>query len=151
MMSLTSRTKQLLFVVSAITTTAALTIGFSSPMQAQQDPPLKQLMRGRHRLLRRAYVNSPDCDVKGLAASIKAEEITSKHRIRAVRYLSTVDSVEYPEAKQMLIDTMHSDRWEVVRFEAARALRVMMSGGACLLYTSPSPRDKRQSRMPSSA
>ena len=25
------------------------------------------------------------------------------------------------------------------------------SGGACLLYTSPSPRDKRQSRMPSSA
>lgn len=129
-MSLTSRTKQLLFVVSAITTTAALTIGFSSPMQAQQDPPLKQLMRGRHRLLRRAYVNSPDCDVKGLAASIKAEEITSKHRIRAVRYLSTVDSVEYPEAKQMLIDTMHSDRWEVVRFEAARALRVMMSGGA---------------------
>ena len=25
------------------------------------------------------------------------------------------------------------------------------SSGACLLYTSPSPRDKRQSRMPSSA
>ena len=25
------------------------------------------------------------------------------------------------------------------------------SGGTCLLYTSPSPRDKRQSRMPSSA
>ena len=24
-------------------------------------------------------------------------------------------------------------------------------GGGCLLYTSPSPRDKRQSRMPSSA
>ena len=24
-------------------------------------------------------------------------------------------------------------------------------GGACLIYTSPSPRDKRQSRMPSSA
>ena len=27
----------------------------------------------------------------------------------------------------------------------------MMSFGTCLLYTSPSPRDKRQSRMPSSA
>ena len=26
-----------------------------------------------------------------------------------------------------------------------------MSAGTCLLYTSPSPRDKRQSRMPSSA
>ena len=37
-----------------------------------------------------------------------------------------------------------------------RALEIMRSGsvgpmGACLLYTSPSPRDKRQSRMPSSA
>ena len=27
----------------------------------------------------------------------------------------------------------------------------IMNGGTCLLYTSPSPRDKRQSRMPSSA
>ena len=32
----------------------------------------------------------------------------------------------------------------------ARA-RVALSGLTCLLYTSPSPRDKRQSRMPSSA
>ena len=29
--------------------------------------------------------------------------------------------------------------------------RVISSGNLCLLYTSPSPRDKRQSRMPSSA
>ena len=28
---------------------------------------------------------------------------------------------------------------------------VLGQGGVCLLYTSPSPRDKRQSRMPSSA
>ena len=37
---------------------------------------------------------------------------------------------------------------------AAIALAVVAGGllvGACLLYTSPSPRDKRQSRMPSSA
>ena len=27
----------------------------------------------------------------------------------------------------------------------------LVNGRACLLYTSPSPRDKRQSRMPSSA
>ena len=36
--------------------------------------------------------------------------------------------------------------WEV---KALRAGRVQF--GDCLLYTSPSPRDKRQSRMPSSA
>ena len=28
---------------------------------------------------------------------------------------------------------------------------LILKNGACLLYTSPSPRDKRQSRMPSSA
>ena len=42
--------------------------------------------------------------------------------------------------------------------DRARARAVLLTGagrnlmaGACLLYTSPSPRDKRQSRMPSSA
>ena len=40
--------------------------------------------------------------------------------------------------------------------EAARAKAATIKGSsaeqrACLLYTSPSPRDKRQSRMPSSA
>ena len=37
-----------------------------------------------------------------------------------------------------------------VRLEAA-ALRPLVEALVCLLYTSPSPRDKRQSRMPSSA
>ena len=47
-------------------------------------------------------------------------------------------------------------------FSYARSREIHMAGilghriaddysGACLLYTSPSPRDKRQSRMPSSA
>ena len=34
--------------------------------------------------------------------------------------------------------------------EAAKAAKLIKKEG-CLLYTSPSPRDKRQSRMPSSA
>ena len=32
-----------------------------------------------------------------------------------------------------------------------KAHTVMAEGGACLLYTSPSPRDRTRSRMPSSA
>ena len=35
--------------------------------------------------------------------------------------------------------------------KALREILVSGTPGACLLYTSPSPRDKRQSRMPSSA
>ena len=34
---------------------------------------------------------------------------------------------------------------------AKRGLSMVFQSYACLLYTSPSPRDKRQSRMPSSA
>ena len=33
----------------------------------------------------------------------------------------------------------------------ATKIEVFIRDGGCLLYTSPSPRDKRQSRMPSSA
>ncbi|MFK7821140.1 MAG: hypothetical protein AB8G99_20660 [Planctomycetaceae bacterium] len=108
---------------------AALSLGLSAPMRAQE-VSLKKQLRGRQRLLRKVYVNAPDHDVKGLAASIKADEITVKHRIRAIRYLATVDSVAYPEAKQMLIDRLHNDQWEEVRFEAAKALRLMMAGNS---------------------
>ena len=41
-----------------------------------------------------------------------------------------------------IMEYIQADIW--VRFQR-------MQGHACLLYTSPSPRDKRQSRMPSSA
>ena len=45
------------------------------------------------------------------------------------------------------IYTMCGKRWK----EEDSVPEVVDSGRACLLYTSPSPRDKRQSRMPSSA
>ena len=108
---------------------AVCTVAFTLPMRGQE-VPLKQQLRGRHRLLRRVFVNAGDNDVKGLAATIKADEITVRHRIKAVRYLATVDSGSYPEAKQMLIDTLHNDKWEEVRFEAAKALRLMLAGNA---------------------
>ena len=63
-----------------------------------------------------------------------------------------------------LMGSMHTNLEEtkdwnrVAEFYATRArgdVALMVTGGiapnTCLLYTSPSPRDKRQSRMPSSA
>ena len=35
--------------------------------------------------------------------------------------------------------------------QSARQINVAVTGDACLLYTSPSPRDRTRSRMPSSA
>ena len=48
------------------------------------------------------------------------------------------------------IHPMDTARLEAARLRQAEAL-VMAQDDSCLLYTSPSPRDKRQSRMPSSA
>ena len=45
-----------------------------------------------------------------------------------------------------VIDNLHTSKEE--KLEAERKIKEIV---ACLLYTSPSPRDKRQSRMPSSA
>ena len=38
-----------------------------------------------------------------------------------------------------------------LKIDPGQPLTITFHGEACLLYTSPSPRDKRQSRMPSSA
>ena len=48
------------------------------------------------------------------------------------------------------LDLSPADIVELVRTENDLAVE-LTSGETCLLYTSPSPRDKRQSRMPSSA
>ena len=47
----------------------------------------------------------------------------------------SMNQVQFILGSPMIKDPFHSNRWDYF----------------CLLYTSPSPRDKRQSRMPSSA
>ena len=44
-----------------------------------------------------------------------------------------------------------ADVLEQSRYDVKAAILMNLTGVSCLLYTSPSPRDKRQSRMPSSA
>ena len=49
------------------------------------------------------------------------------------------------------IDNYFKERTSAMFVEGHKSNSVLISNGTCLLYTSPSPRDKRQSRMPSSA
>ena len=67
------------------------------------------------------------------------------------------------EGKGKIVDWLSDQADVVVRFQgghnAGHTLVIdgktyklkLLPSGICLLYTSPSPRDKRQSRMPSSA
>ncbi len=119
-----------ILVGAAVATT--IMISTTQHCAAQEEKPtLQELMLDKDPLLKELFAKSPEDDVKGLAAKIKAEEITVKHRIKAIRYLATVDCVAYPEAKAMLVKMLHKDKWEPVRYEAAKALRIMLATGAC--------------------
>ena len=53
-----------------------------------------------------------------------------------------------PETFEGVMDANVTQSWLLAR---AASKQMKAQGNGCLLYTSPSPRDKRQSRMPSSA
>ena len=65
-----------------------------------------------------------------------------------------VTSLTNPTVKAVRALHLRKEREETGLF-VAEGLKIVTDavelGHACLLYTSPSPRDKRQSRMPSSA
>ena len=77
-----------------------------------------------------------------------------------LRYKSWADNILYDSLSQ-LPDTVLVEKRPMLFgnmlallnhvFAMDVAWRSNLQGGSCLLYTSPSPRDKRQSRMPSSA
>ena len=83
--------------------------------------------------------------------------ISSKTRIRLLlRFFLNPESKSYlSELAEEFGESTNSVRLELNRFEKAGMLDSEYIGNKrfyrCLLYTSPSPRDKRQSRMPSSA
>lgn len=91
--------------------------------------PLAERLRIRKtdELLRPPFANKPVDSVKGLAAKIRAEELDVCNRVKAAQYLGTVDCKAYPEAQELLIKTMHEDKYELVRLAAAQSLGVMLT------------------------
>ncbi len=59
--------------------------------------------------------------VDGAAANAKKDALEAKERVKAVRYLGTLDCRYYPEAEMALIAALRTDRVECVRWEAALA------------------------------
>jgi hypothetical protein len=69
-------------------------------------------------------------------------------KIRLIPAIIDFEFDEYDEKKQKEFDTLGSETddpiGQYIKLAKAR-------GETCLLYTSPSPRDRQKSRMPSSA
>ena len=111
-------------------------------------------MRGRN-----LYLNEVDSDAEG----------ANPDRARASRRLSPSELLTELARRESLMKgdaTGVTDQWRVYThiiesITTGTSLRLFVQASAgtgksfllttCLLYTSPSPRDKRQSRMPSSA
>ena len=71
-------------------------------------------------------------------------------------FLKRRTSEEIAEARAVKLDDLPDPQKDEDRVKEGKDEWLVMLGvcthlGCCLLYTSPSPRDKRQSRMPSSA
>ena len=61
-----------------------------------------------------------------------------------------ITQLEYTWLRSLM--KKHKDFWQVTEDSLDKSMKVFnIDNSFCLLYTSPSPRDKRQSRMPSSA
>lgn len=86
-------------------------------------------------LMRPPFAAADPDTLKGMASGIKAVELDAPNRILAVQYLGTVDCATYPQAQDMLIQTMQEDPIEEVRYEAVLALRAMLTHGCCNLDT----------------
>ena len=57
-----------------------------------------------------------------------------------------------PDIRELLSFSLAKEGWSLVMAEdGEKGLLALPSANPCLLYTSPSPRDRQKSRMPSSA
>ena len=79
--------------------------------------------------------------VVGLSAKLEAEEMRG-FKLEGFEGGDRI-SLDLPEVQQRLIKQIY--------YTGKPVTLVLMTGSACLLYTSPSPRDRTRSRMPSSA
>ena len=87
---------------------------------------------------------------KELAATVSAlTTLDERTSIRDIVYRKVELSGSYDYTKQFLLDN-RIDKQQA-GYEVITPFYPSESDGFCLLYTSPSPRDQRGSRMPSSA
>lgn len=112
-----------------------LSLVFVSPIHAQDkgEPPWGKFLRkyGKDKLLKPPFARAEESTPKGLASKIRARELDVPNRIKAVEYLATLDCRQFPEAREMLITAMHEDKWERVRYAAAKGLRDMIERNGC--------------------
>src|SRR5664280_234595 len=98
-----------------------------------------KLIRFKHCLLIYSLVVLQIC----FLTSCNTKSYNSKHQIGKIGYLGFNLDMDYLKVKSTMDSLLNIS--DLQYFETTDIL------GTCLLYTSPSPRDRTRSRMPSSA
>ena len=85
-----------------------------------------------------------------------ATRMASDHLLHCACATGDLVAAEAALAAGHAVDAVQSEfGWQPIHWACQEGhlplVKLLVEHGACLLYTSPSPRDKRQSRMPSSA
>ena len=80
-----------------------------------------------------------------------AFEDLTEFELRLLKWISASDFVEVAWSTKRAADAFKVEEKEVYEALASLTSKVRDNIHICLLYTSPSPRDQRGSRMPSSA
>ena len=132
---------------STVVVSAALI--FSGAVSAQNKDTEELLVEGKNLSVNEANsvkTPTPVIDVPQSLSIVTDEQITEQG------FTSVADIIDYTPGANTSQGEGHRD---AVVFRGVRSTADFYIDGnrddVCLLYTSPSPRDKRQSRMPSSA
>ena len=100
-------------------------------------------------------MDPPDADaIEGLPPSIAiqpAQASSSKDSVASAAELTPLLSLLFSKVANAVCPSCKKPAERHSRDTIVWAIQNLPEGTRCLLYTSPSPRDKRQSRMPSSA
>lgn len=123
--------------------------GMTCSAQDAGAPPWGEFLKRfeKDRLLKKPFHMMPETEVKGLASKIRARELDVPNRKKAIRYLKDLDCTQFPEAKEMLLSMLNpeEEKWEEVRFEAARGLRDMLARHSCKPSNGKNGKDECQS------
>ena len=113
----------------------------ASPVMAQEAMPGDQPVEGKAAVVEQPRVLISEVLIEGLEGHPEEERLQ----------ISTYDAMQVRPGMRVTREELQNDLNGIQATGWFSDVRIVPQNGPCLLYTSPSPRDRTRSRMPSSA
>ena len=116
-------------------------------MEKQRTKEIKLFLRKEQALLRIEQAEKQ----KQFLQQLKLDKQIEKFRVREVKELEKLEKISLREKREDYAGLQQRIEKLKEKYRIIRDQKIRERVEACLLYTSPSPRDPKTSRMPSSA